>query len=66
MFQLSYVVTWPLYAYYIYVDTHCAGTFQQKRIYLPDTKRWKVTCVTLLTLVLSLGTVRFALFVQSL
>ncbi|CAI2184979.1 14011_t:CDS:2, partial [Funneliformis geosporum] len=24
VFQLSYVVTWPFYAYYIFVDTHCA------------------------------------------
>ncbi|GBB97931.1 hypothetical protein RclHR1_00310059 [Rhizophagus clarus] len=66
IFQLSYVITWPLYAYYIYVDTHCNGTFQQKRIYLPDTKRWKVTCVTIFIFILSIGSVRFALFVQSL
>ncbi|RIA96458.1 hypothetical protein C1645_381906 [Glomus cerebriforme] len=66
IFQLSYVVTWPLYAYYIYVDTHCAGEFQQKRIYLPDTKPWKVICVTLITIILSIGSIRFAIFVQSL
>jgi len=66
VFQLSYIVTWPLYAYYVYIDTHCAGMFQQKRIYLPDTKRWKVICVTILSIILSIGSVRFAIFVQSL
>ncbi|RGB37780.1 hypothetical protein C1646_813117 [Rhizophagus diaphanus] len=66
IFQLSYVVTWPLYAYYIYVDTHCVGMFQQKRIYLPDTRRWKVICVIISTFILSIGSVRFAIFVQSL
>jgi hypothetical protein len=66
VFQLSYVIAWPLYAYYIYVDTHCAGIFHQKRIYLPDTKRWKVICVIILTFILSIGSVRFAIFVQSL
>ncbi|CAG8518896.1 7285_t:CDS:2 [Funneliformis mosseae] len=62
---LAYIVTWPLYAYYIFVDTHCAGMFQQKRIYLPETRRWKVIFVTILTITLSIGTVRFALFVQN-
>ncbi|GES76753.1 hypothetical protein GLOIN_2v1564425 [Rhizophagus clarus] len=59
IFQLSYVITWPLYAYYIYVDTHCNGTFQQKRIYLPDTKRWKVTCVTIFIFILSIVNEQF-------
>jgi len=66
MFQLGYVITWPLYVYYIYIDTHCAGPFQQKRIFIPDTTRFKVVFITILAITLAIGTVRFAMFVQSL
>ncbi|CAG8620978.1 16858_t:CDS:2, partial [Dentiscutata heterogama] len=40
-FFFSYCVTYPAYAYYIYLDLHVTSNHPQKRIYLPENPWWK-------------------------
>ncbi|KAG9293886.1 hypothetical protein G9A89_019224 [Geosiphon pyriformis] len=66
-FQLSYTITYSLYSFYIYLDTHCTGiTTPRKRIYVPDTSRFKVICVVLWSIFLSSATIRLTVWVQQL
>ncbi|RHZ54301.1 hypothetical protein Glove_428g52 [Diversispora epigaea] len=61
LFQFSYCVTFPFYAYYIYLDTHTSSIYSQKRIYLPSTKGWKIAVISISTITLSLITIRIGL-----
>lgn len=64
VFHVTYIITFTLFAYYIYIDTHCAGILP-KRIYIFDTSRYKVVSCVILALLCSLGTIRFAIFIQT-
>ncbi|CAG8445818.1 5588_t:CDS:2 [Diversispora eburnea] len=64
-FQFCYAVTFPAYAYYVYLDTHTSSIYSQKRIYLPSTKGWKIAVISISTITLSLATVRIGLALRS-
>ncbi|RHZ79127.1 hypothetical protein Glove_151g83 [Diversispora epigaea] len=61
VFIFSYAIAYPAYAYYVYLDTHAITVLPRKVIHLPDTTRGKVVFVTLLSITLSLFTIRLAL-----
>nr|CAG8446972.1 8683_t:CDS:10 [Entrophospora candida] len=52
--NLSYAITFPCIALYIYLDTHCTSVLQSKRILLPDTPDWKVIVITIICIVVAL------------
>ncbi|CAJ0752183.1 1051_t:CDS:10 [Entrophospora sp. SA101] len=49
--NLSYAITFPCIALYIYLDTHCTSVLQSKRILLPDTPDWKVIVITIMSII---------------
>jgi len=64
LFFITYAITFPLYAYYVYLDTNAASVLPQKRIYLPSTPTWKVFIIAMLSIAGPLLTVRIALGLQ--
>ncbi|CAG8712264.1 20164_t:CDS:2 [Cetraspora pellucida] len=39
---LSYALSYGIFAYYIWLDTHCYRILPRKRIYAPETSTWKL------------------------
>ncbi|GBC08525.1 hypothetical protein RclHR1_08190001 [Rhizophagus clarus] len=65
-FSFTYCITYPLYAYFIYLDTHTyAIPPAQKYIMLPDPSKLKVILVTLSSIFLAIFTARIGAIVQS-
>jgi len=65
IFSFTYCITYPLYAYFVYLDTHTVAIPPaQKYILLPDTSILKVILVNLSSIFLSLLTARVGIFVQ--
>ncbi|KAI1302295.1 hypothetical protein EDD11_005630 [Mortierella claussenii] len=62
-FHLSYGISYPLYAYYLYVDNHA---LRQTKVYLPDFKKIKTFAVACWALVGATLTVRAGLLVSTL
>jgi hypothetical protein len=66
IFSFTYCIAYPLYAYFVYLDTHTVAIPPaQKYILLPDTSKLKVTLVTLSSIFLSLLTAKIGMLVQS-
>ncbi|RIA80879.1 hypothetical protein C1645_791665 [Glomus cerebriforme] len=65
IFELSYSTAFPIYIYYVYLDTVAPSVLPQKRIYLPYTPTWKVILITISSITLSLLTIRLSFFVSN-
>ncbi|CAG8676046.1 5692_t:CDS:1 [Funneliformis caledonium] len=64
--SFTYCITFPIYCYFVYLDTHSIATPpSQKYIILPDTSKPKVVLVTLSVLFLSFLCTRLSLYYQS-
>ncbi|KAF9579692.1 hypothetical protein BGW38_003945, partial [Lunasporangiospora selenospora] len=61
-FHISYGLSFPLYAYYLYVDNHA---LRQTKIYLPDCSKFKTITGVCLSLIGATATVRAGLFVAT-
>ncbi|KAG0367428.1 hypothetical protein BC939DRAFT_450077 [Gamsiella multidivaricata] len=61
-FHISYGVSYPLYAYYLYVDNHA---LRQTKVYFPEYTKLKNITVAALALIGATGTIRAGLFVSS-
>ncbi|KAF8951335.1 hypothetical protein BGZ52_012358 [Haplosporangium bisporale] len=61
-FHISYGVSFPLYAYYLYVDNHA---LRQTKIYLPDFSKIKTATFAAVALIGATATVRAGLFVST-
>ncbi|KAF9175947.1 hypothetical protein BGX20_006041 [Mortierella sp. AD010] len=61
-FQISYGVSFPLYAYYLYVDNHA---LRQTKIYLPDNSKIKTFIGACLAIAGATATVRAGLYVST-
>ncbi|GBB96177.1 hypothetical protein RclHR1_00270023 [Rhizophagus clarus] len=65
IFSFTYCITYPLYAYFVYLDTHTyAIPPAQKYIILPDPSKLKVILVTLSSIFLAILTARIGIIVQ--
>ncbi|RGB27067.1 hypothetical protein C1646_719555 [Rhizophagus diaphanus] len=65
IFTFTYCITYPLYAYFVYLDTHTVAIPPaQKYIILPDNSTPKVILVTLSSIFLSLLTVKMGVLNQ--
>ncbi|RHZ79172.1 hypothetical protein Glove_151g76 [Diversispora epigaea] len=60
-FIVSYAITYPAYAYFVYLDTQAISVLPRKVIHLPDTTCWKVVLVTIFSIALSFLTIRLGL-----
>ncbi|KAF9436791.1 hypothetical protein BGZ76_002975 [Entomortierella beljakovae] len=63
VFHISYGISYPLYAYYLYVDNHA---LRQTKVYLPDFSKLKTFTGVCLALAGSTATIRAGLFVANL
>lgn len=62
VFSFTYCITYPLYAYFVYLDTHTVAIPPaQKYIMLPDTSKPKVILVALSSIFLSLLTAKIGM-----
>ncbi|CAG8712271.1 20165_t:CDS:2, partial [Cetraspora pellucida] len=55
---LSYALSYGVFAYYIWLDTHCYRMLPRKRIYVPETSTWKVICITIFSITIALVVTR--------
>ncbi|KAF0510993.1 patatin-domain-containing protein [Gigaspora margarita] len=62
---LTYAITYPVYMYYVYVDTHSTSNYPTKRIYLPSTPGWKKFVIATISICCALLTVRLGAFLQA-
>ncbi|CAG8498776.1 1303_t:CDS:2 [Diversispora eburnea] len=60
-FGFTYTITYPAYAWFVYLDTQTITVLPRKVIYLPDTTRWKIVVVTICSIALSFLTTRLGL-----
>ncbi|KAG9295546.1 hypothetical protein G9A89_004613 [Geosiphon pyriformis] len=58
-FQATYPISFPLYAYYTYLDTHCTDVNSQKRIYLPRKMFSRTLAILFWSMSLAFLTTRF-------
>ncbi|RHZ82996.1 hypothetical protein Glove_101g42 [Diversispora epigaea] len=61
LFSFTYAISFPAYAYFVYLDTQAITVLPRKVIHLPDTARWKVISVTICSIALSLLAIRLGL-----
>ena len=61
-FQVSYGVSYPLYAYYLYVDNHA---LRQTKVYLADFSVIKTFTIACLSVIGATGTIRAGLYVST-
>ncbi|KAF8939711.1 hypothetical protein EDD21DRAFT_369700 [Dissophora ornata] len=61
-FQISYGISYPLYAYYLYVDNHA---LRQTKIYLADFSKIKTFTIACLAIIGATTTVRAGLYVST-
>ncbi|KAF9422037.1 hypothetical protein BGZ94_008688 [Podila epigama] len=61
-FHISYGVSYPLYAYYLYVDNHA---LRQTKIYLPEFTKIKTATFAIVAIIGSTATIRAGLFVAT-
>lgn len=54
IFELSYSTVFPIYVYFVYLDTTATSILPQKRIYLPYTPTWKAILIAINSITLSL------------
>ncbi|CAG8487788.1 10737_t:CDS:2 [Diversispora eburnea] len=59
--SFTYAISFPVYAYFVYLDTQAITVLPRKVIHLPDTNHWKVAVVTILSLTLAFLTTRLGL-----
>ncbi|CAG8672773.1 6724_t:CDS:1 [Funneliformis mosseae] len=64
--SFTYCITFPIYCYFVYLDTHSVATPpSQKYIILPDTNKPKVVLITLSVLFLSFLCTRLSFYYQN-
>ncbi|RHZ48703.1 hypothetical protein Glove_543g89 [Diversispora epigaea] len=61
IFSFTYAISYPFYAYYVYLDTQAISVLPRKVIHLPDTTHWKIVLVTIFSMTLSFLTIRLGL-----
>ena len=65
LFAFTYCITFSLYAYFVYLDTHTVSSSPaQKHIVLPDSSKLSVIIVILLSLLLSALTGKISVIYQ--
>jgi len=66
LLSFSYCITFPIYCYYVYLDTHSVATPPtQKYVILPDNGKLKVILVVLSSIFLSFLSARISLIIES-
>ncbi|KAF0484462.1 patatin-domain-containing protein [Gigaspora margarita] len=64
--SLSYALSYGIFAYYIWLDTHCYKILPRKRIYAPETSTWEVICITVISVTIALVLSRLSCLVLAL
>ncbi|CAG8583397.1 7234_t:CDS:2 [Paraglomus brasilianum] len=63
VFQFCYIISYPIYAYYIYLDTHYESASLIKRYYLPKRPLWKDVVIGIWSIVMSLSMIAIGVII---